>query len=68
MMTRAEFNAYWLPLLNKLARQNGQDDLLERNLDGIWHNYLMQNDPAYHAMVVAALESGKSLDNVRRVT
>ena len=68
MMTRAEFNAYWLPTLNKTAARHGLPGLTERDLDGLWHNYLMGNDRAYNAMITEALVEGRLLDDVRRLT
>jgi hypothetical protein len=44
MMTRVEFNAFWLPILNDMAQKRRQPWFAEADLDGMWHNYLIRED------------------------
>lgn len=44
-MTRAEFEAFWLPRLNETAKRHGVAPVEPgSDLDGLWFNYLAQQD------------------------
>lgn len=44
MMTREEFEAFHLPILNEMAARRNTAPFFSCDLDGLWHNYLHQQE------------------------
>lgn len=61
-MTRDEFNSFWLPELNELARRRGIQGFVAAELDGLWHHYCVHRDEdeGARAPVAASVDGGPS--------
>ena len=59
-MTRTEFNEFWLPKVNDVARRLRQPPLYADDLDGLWFNYLTQQDEDLQRRAEAAARNTQS--------